>query len=73
MFSRTQSGMFQFIPKILEKNQNFLMCSNFYLAKAKRYYLIQKLKNKTKTFLSSSQIFITKTERFEVSKKNLKT
>jgi hypothetical protein len=49
------------------------MCSNFYLAKAKRYYLIQKLKNKTKTFLSSSQIFITKTERFEVSKKNLKT
>jgi hypothetical protein len=39
-----------FIPKILEQNQNFLMCSNFFLAKAKRYYLIQKMLNKTKTF-----------------------
>ncbi len=58
-----------FIPKILEQNQNFLMCSNFFLAKAKRYYLIQKLRNKTKTFCVSSQISKTKTEHFEVLKK----
>jgi hypothetical protein len=45
------------------------MCSNFFLAISKRYYLIQKLRNKTKTFWFSSQIFKTKTERFEVSKK----
>ncbi len=32
-----------FIPKILEQNQNFLMCSNFFFAKAKRYYIIQKI------------------------------
>jgi hypothetical protein len=62
--------MFIFIPKILKQNQNFLMCSNFFLAKAKRYYLIQKLGNKTKTFWFSSQISKTKTERFEVSKKS---
>jgi hypothetical protein len=45
-----KSKTFLFIPKILEQNQNFLMCSNFFLAKAKRYYLIQKILNKTKTF-----------------------
>ena len=33
-FSRSKT--FIFIPKILEQNQNFLMCSNFFLAKAKR-------------------------------------
>ncbi len=58
-----------FIPKILKQNQNFLMCSNFLLAKAKRYYLIQKLGNNTKKFWFSSQISKTKTERFEVSEK----
>ncbi len=61
--------MFLFIPKILEQNQNFLMCSNFFLAKAKRYYLIQKLRNKTKTFWFSLQISKNKTELFVVSKK----
>jgi hypothetical protein len=25
----------------LEQNQNFLMCSNFFLAKQKRYHVIQ--------------------------------
>ncbi len=45
------------------------MCYNFFLAKAKRYYLTQKLRNKTKMFWFSSQISKTKTERFEVSKK----
>jgi hypothetical protein len=45
-----KSKTFLFIPKILEQNQNFLLCSNFFLAKAKRYYLIQKFWNKTKTF-----------------------
>jgi hypothetical protein len=45
-----KSKTFLFIPKILEQNQNFLMSSNFFLAKAKRYYLIQKFWNKTKTF-----------------------
>jgi hypothetical protein len=34
----------------LEQNQNFLMCFNFFLAKAKRFYLIQKLRNNTKMF-----------------------
>jgi hypothetical protein len=57
------------MPKILEQNQNFLMCSNFFLAKAKRYYLIQKLRNRTKTFGFSSQISKIKTELFEVSRK----
>ena len=65
----SKSKTFIFIPKILEQNQNFLMCSNFFLAKAKRYYLIQKLRNKAKTFWFSSQISKTKTECFEVSKK----
>jgi len=37
-----KSKMFLFFPKILEQNQNFVMCSNFFLAKAKRYDLIQK-------------------------------
>jgi hypothetical protein len=41
---------FLFIQKFLEQNQNFLMCFNFFLAKAKRFYLIQKLRNNTKTF-----------------------
>ncbi len=65
----SKSKTYIFIPKILEQNQNFLMCSNFFLAKAKRYYLIQKLRNKTKTFWFSSQISKTKTERFEDWKK----
>ena len=34
---------FLFFPKNLEQNQNFLMCSNFFLTKAKRYYIIQKI------------------------------
>ncbi len=29
--------------KILEQNQNFLMCSNFFLVKTKRSYIIQKI------------------------------
>ncbi len=33
---------FLFFPKILEQNQNFLMGSNFFLAKAKCFYIIQK-------------------------------
>ncbi len=37
-----KSKRFIFFPKILEQNRNFLMCSNFFLAKAKRYYMIQK-------------------------------
>ncbi len=34
---------FLFFQKLLEQNQNFLMCSNFFLVKAKRYYIIQKI------------------------------
>ncbi len=37
-----KSKTFQFFQKILEQNQNFLMCSNFFLAKSKPYYIIQK-------------------------------
>jgi len=70
-FSRSKT--FIFIPKILEQNQNFLMCSNFFLAKAKSYYLIQKLRNRTKTFGFSSQISKRKTELFVVSRKNFET
>jgi hypothetical protein len=70
-FSRSKT--FIFIPKILEQNQNFLMCSNFFLAKAKRYYLIQKLRNRTKTFGFSSQISKRKTELFVLSRKNFET
>jgi hypothetical protein len=36
-----KSKTFLFFPKILEQNQNFLMCSNFFLAKQKRYHVIQ--------------------------------
>ncbi len=32
------------------KKPNFLMCSNFFLAKAKCFYLFQKILNKIKTF-----------------------
>jgi hypothetical protein len=32
----------------LEQNQNFLMCSNFFFAKAKRFYFFKKFWNKTK-------------------------
>jgi hypothetical protein len=42
--------LYVFIPKILEQNQNFLICSKFFLTTAKRFYLFQKLRNKTKTF-----------------------
>ncbi len=45
------------------------MCSNFFLAKAKRSYLIQKLRKRTKTFGFSSQISKNKTELFVVSRK----
>jgi hypothetical protein len=45
------------------------MCSNFCLAKAKRYHLIQKLRNRIKTFGFSSQISKNKTELFVVSRK----
>jgi hypothetical protein len=38
------------IPRFLEQNQNFSMCSNFFFAKAKRFYFFQKVWNKTKTF-----------------------
>jgi len=38
-----KSKTFLFVQKILEQNQNFLMCFNFFLAKAKRYYIIQKI------------------------------
>jgi hypothetical protein len=38
-----KSKTFLFFQKILEQNQNFLMCSNFFLAKAKRYDIIQKI------------------------------
>jgi len=48
------------------------MCSKFFLAKAKRYYLIQILRNRTKTFGFSSQISKIKTELFVVSRKILK-
>jgi hypothetical protein len=41
---------FLFIQKILEQNQNFLMCFNFFLAKAKRFYLIQNLETIQKRF-----------------------
>jgi hypothetical protein len=37
-----KSKTFLFFQKILEQILNFLMCSNFFLAKAKRYYIIQK-------------------------------
>jgi hypothetical protein len=38
----------------LEQNQNFLMCSNFFLAKAKRYYIIKKILDlKENVFLSA--------------------
>ncbi len=45
------------------------MCSKFFLAKAKSYYLIQKLRNRTKTFGFSSQISKNKTELIVVSRK----
>ncbi len=38
-----KSKTFLFFPKILEQNQNFLMCSNFLLVKVKRFYIIQKI------------------------------
>ncbi len=38
-----KSKTFLFFPTILEQNQNFLMCSNFFLAKVKHYYIIQKI------------------------------
>jgi hypothetical protein len=65
----SKSKTFIFIQKILEQNQNFLMCSNFFLAKAKRYYLIQKLRNRTKMFGFSSQISKNKTELSVISRK----
>ncbi len=37
-----KSKTFQFFQKILEQNQNFLMCSKIFLAKAKCYFIIQK-------------------------------
>jgi hypothetical protein len=41
----------------LEQNQNFLMCSNFFFAKAKRFYFFKKIWNKTKTFGCVSTFF----------------
>ncbi len=39
-----------FYSKNYGTNQNFLMCSNFFFAKAKHFYFFQKFWNKTKTF-----------------------
>jgi hypothetical protein len=38
-----KSKTFLFLKKILEQNQNFLMCSNFFLLKAKHFYIVQKI------------------------------
>ncbi len=38
-----KSKTFLFFQKIWEQNQNFLMCSNVFLAKAKCYYIIKKI------------------------------
>ncbi len=65
----SNSKTFPFIPKILEQNQNFLMCSTFFLAKAKRYFFIQKLRNKPKTFWFSTHISKNKTELFVIATK----
>jgi hypothetical protein len=40
------------------------MCSNFFLAKAKRFYLCQKFWNKTKTFLCVPTFFLAKAKRY---------
>ncbi len=45
------------------------MCFNFFLAKAKRFYLIQKLRNYTKTFWFSLQISKTKQNFLQSQKK----
>jgi hypothetical protein len=58
-----------FIPKILEQNQNFLICSTFFLATAKCFYLFQNLETKPKRFDFVHKFLKPKTERFEVSKK----
>ncbi len=42
-FLFSKSKTFLFFQKILDQNQNCLMCSNFFLAKAKHYYIIQKI------------------------------
>jgi hypothetical protein len=59
---------FQFIPKILEQNQNFLMCSNFFSAKAKRLYLFQNFGTKPKLF-DVFQIFLAKAKRYYLIQK----
>ncbi len=57
--------MFLFFPKILEQNQNFLMCSNFFLAKAKRYFIIQKNFRSERERFGSIMNFVSKTNIFD--------
>jgi hypothetical protein len=70
--------MFLFIPKILEQNQNFLMCSNFFLqkqnvsifkknfrTKPKLFYVFQLYFSKSKTLLYNPKKFKSERERFD--------
>ena len=60
-----KSKTFLFFQKILEQNQNFLMCSNFFLAKAKRYYIIQKKFRSERERFGSIMNFVSKTNIFD--------
>ncbi len=59
-----KSKTFLFFPKILEQNQNFLMCSNFFLAKAKRYYIIQNFFRSYRERFGSIMNFVSETNIF---------
>jgi hypothetical protein len=69
--------MFLFIPKILEQNQNFLMCSKFFLqkqnvtiysknfgTKLKLFDVFQLFFSKSKTLLFIPKILRSEWERF---------
>jgi hypothetical protein len=60
-----KSKTFLFFPNILEQNQNFLMCSNFFLAKAKLYYIIQKIFISERERFGSVTNFVSKTKIFD--------
>jgi hypothetical protein len=60
-----KSKTFLFIPKILEQNQNFLMCSNFFYSKSKTLLFNPKILKSERKRFGSIMNCVSKTKIFD--------
>ncbi len=60
-----KSKTFLFFPKILEQNQNFLMCSNFFFSKTKTLPCNPKFFRSEREQFASIMNFVSKTNIFD--------